>query len=111
VLIGVRGPLQLACYQHSSASVQVPGQLCGLAVGFAGHVEREDLASRSNFGEPQREADVLRAVVRKAGDRVPFEDAGQGAVVQVHNASSARHAAQKPGLSVSRPHAQKQNSW
>ena len=67
------------------AGVRIHGGLASLPVGLAGHEQRAALASGAGFVEAQREADLRRAGVLQARDRVPFEGPRQRDVVQVHS--------------------------
>src|SRR6266487_1874672 len=70
-------------------TVYFPPLAPGRPICLTGDEQREGLACRSGLSEPERKADLLRAVVGKAGDGVPLEDAGESHVVQVHTASSS----------------------
>ena len=58
------------------ADAPFPSLLAGLAVGFAGHVQRAGLACGAGFAHPWGEADLLGAVVGTAGHRVSLQDTG-----------------------------------
>ena len=65
--------------------VRIPGVRSRTAGGLAGHEQREALASWAGFVDAQRAADLRRAGVLKARDRVPFEGPRQRHGVQVHS--------------------------